>query len=56
MEDAAFVEEFEDRYFNRLRERARETGDDEGDMERGGRDRSFFSPDYFNAIWEGRGG
>lgn len=55
MEEAAFVEEYEDRYFNRLRQRAKEFHDSESDMEREGRERTSFSPDYFNAIWEGRG-
>ena len=54
MEETYVEEHRDDRYFNRLRLQARAFGEYEGGMERGGRDRASFSPDYINAIWEGR--
>lgn len=49
-EEEVFAADQEDRYFSRLN-RAK---DREYDVESESASRRPFSPDYFNAIWEGR--
>ena len=51
-DEEIFAADTEDRYFSRLSRRARAHENDDAESEH--TSGKPFSPDYFNAIWEGR--